>query len=351
MDFTKMRNILFFSVLATVTIVFAFLIKPFFYPIFWAAVIASLFNPVYKKFVLKLKNKNISSLLALTLVIVIIIIPLILIGSLIINEAINLLQAILDNKSGFNETLQNFMKWLETNPLTQKLGVAPDSVRQKVVEVIGMISSYLFTAVKNFTQNSLAFVVMFVIMAYTLFFFLRDGEKFLKKIMYLSPIGDKQEVALYKKFISTSRATLKGTVIVAAIQGALGATLFSLLNIEGALIWGVVMMFFSIIPGLGSFVVWLPVAIIMFILGYVWQAIVIVLVGFLLISTIDNILRPILVGKDTQMHPLLILFSTLGGVVLFGVTGFILGPIITALLISLWDMYEEYYKDGLGNNK
>ena len=350
MDLSKIRNLLFIIFFGVTTIGFIYLLKPFFYPIFWAAVIASLFYPVYKKINAKLKHNNTSSLLTIGLVMIIIIIPVTLLGGLIVKESFGIYDSLSNNQGPIVTTVKNVINWVKNNPITDKFNIDEQQVTTKLIEVAKTITDFIFTAAKNLTQNSVTFLVMFIIMIYTLFFFLKDGEGMLKRLAHISPLGNKHEIIMYKKFTSTARAAMKGTLIVGAIQGFLGALLFYITGIEGALIWGIIMMLFSVIPGLGSFIVWLPAAIVMFIIGNMWQGIVIVVVGTLLISTIDNFIRPILVGKDTQMHPLLILFSTLGGLLFFGISGFIIGPIITAFLMSLWEMYEQYYQEELSKD-
>lgn len=350
MDLSKIRNLLFVVFFGVTTIGFIYLLKPFFYPIFWAAVIASLFYPVYKKINSKLKHNNSSSLLTIVVVMVIIIIPVTLLSSLILKESFNVYSSLANNQGPVVGTVQNVISWVKNNPITDKLNINEQQVTGKLTEIAKTFTDYIFTAAKNLTQNSLTFLIMFIIMIYTLFFFLKDGEGMLKRLAHISPLGNKHELIMYQKFTSTARAAMKGTLIVGAIQGSLGALLFYVTGIEGALIWGIIMMMFSVVPGFGSYIVWLPAALIMFITGNMWQGIVIVAVGALLISTIDNFIRPILIGKDTQMHPLLILFSTLGGLLFFGISGFIIGPIITAFLTSLWEMYEQYYQDELTND-
>ena len=161
---------------------------------------------------------------------------------------------------------------------------------------------------------------------------------------------DKNETLLYNKFTSTARATIRGTLLIGLIQGILGAILFSVTGIQGALIWAIIMTLTAIIPAAGSYIIWLPAGIISLIVGDIWQGVLIMVFGFLVISTIDNFLRPILVGKDTQIHPLLILFSTLGGILVFGISGFLVGPIITSFFLALWEMYAHHYRKELANN-
>jgi predicted PurR-regulated permease PerM len=164
--------------------------------------------------------------------------------------------------------------------------------------------------------------------------------------MHLVPLGNKYEKILYTKFTETAFSALKGTLIIGGIQGLLGGLMFAFLGIQGAAIWGIIMVFLSILPT-GPSLVWLPTAIILLINGQIWQGLTLLFFGLLVISVIDNLLRPILVGKETKLHPLLILFSTLGGIILFGFTGFIIGPILAALVVSMWNIYDDHYKDEL----
>ncbi len=350
MNFAKFKNITFFGALAAITFVFLYLIKPFFYPIFWAAIIAGIFYPIWKKINTKIKYPNISSLLTILIVLIIIIIPVTLLSSLVLKESVTLYASITNNEGPIVNTVKGVFSWIKNNPITDRLHIDEQQVTDKLTEIATLVTNFVLTFAKNVTQNSLTFLIMFIIMLYTLFFFLKDGERMLKKLSHLSPLGDKHEILLYKKFTSTARAVLKGTLIVGAVQGLLTGLLFYIVGIEGTLIWVIISTLFSIIPGFGSYVIWLPAALVMFALGNIWQGFLIIIVGALLISTIDNFLRPILVGNDTQMHPLLILLSTLGGLVVFGISGFIIGPIITALLLSLWEIYEQYYRSELNND-
>ena len=350
MDFSRLRNIVFFGILGIISIVFVYLLRPFALPIFWAAIIASLFYPIYKKLKNTIKLENTSVLITLLLIFIIIVIPLATISSLLIKESIEIYSSINNQKSQLIQSVQDTIVWAQKNSLTQSLNIDENTVITKVTEVAKTVTAYLFTSVKTITQNSVIFFALLLIMFYTLFYFLRDGEKFLQKLMYLSPLGDKSEILLYEKFTATAKAAIKGTLLIGVIQGTLGGLMFWVAGIEGAIIWAVIMILSSIIPGVGASIVWLPAAIVMLILGNTWQGIFMLLFGSLIIGTIDNLLRPIIVGKDVSIHPLLILFSTLGGIALFGISGFVIGPIITALFLTLWEMYAHHYRKELGNN-
>jgi predicted PurR-regulated permease PerM len=149
---------------------------------------------------------------------------------------------------------------------------------------------------------------------------------------------------MLEKFVSVTRATLKGTVLIGLVQGVLGGLAFWVVGIDGAIFWGTVMTVLSIIPGVGGALVWVPAAIILAATGAFWKALGLALFCSLVVGSVDNVLRPILVGRDTRMHELLIFFSTLGGLLAFGVMGFILGPILTALFLTAWEMFGVAFR-------
>jgi predicted PurR-regulated permease PerM len=350
MDFDKIRNYIFLGALGFVSILFFSLFRAFAYPIFWAAVIAAIAYPLYQKLNAFFKHPNLASLVTLSIVTIIILIPLTTIGTLLIKESINLYGVVNNPESPISTTIQKSIDFFKNSSFSQTLKINQPFLNEKISEFAKNGLSAVFTSLTDLTQNSVTFVIMFILMLYTLFYFLRDGENILKKLMHIFPLGDKYEMLLYKKFTSTASATIKGTLLIGGIQGGLGAIAFTVAGIQGALIWGIIMAFFSIIPGVGSSIVWLPTAIILLLTGQIWQGIMIIIVGVLIISTIDNLIRPILVGKDIQMHPALILFSTLGGIAVFGISGFVIGPIIASLFLAFWEIYEAYYRRELTNN-
>ncbi len=350
MDFSKIRNYLFLGLLFIVTIIFLLLLKPFAYPLFWAAVIAGLFYPLYRRLNAWFKHENLSAIITLSAVIVIIIVPLAIIVTLLIKESLILYGTISNNSDQLGNTIHQITNFIKHNSYNKQLRIDEDFWVQKFSEIGQTVLNYIFTFLKDFTQNSLTFIVLFVVMLYTLFFFIRDGEKMLKKLLYLSPLGDRYEIMLYKKFTAAASAIIKGTIIIGGLQGMIGGVVFALSGIQGALIWGIIMTLFSVIPGVGSSIIWLPAALMMFLTGRIWQGTMILVVGTLIISTVDNLLRPLLVGKRLEMHPLFILFSTLGGIILFGISGFMIGPIMAALFLAFWEMYEEYYRNELSHN-
>jgi predicted PurR-regulated permease PerM len=180
-----------------------------------------------------------------------------------------------------------------------------------------------------------------------MYFFLTDGPALLDAALAYVPLAASDKQHMLDRFVSVTRATLKGTVLIGAAQGALAGLAFWAVGIDGAIFWGAVMTVLSIVPGIGGALVWVPAAIILLVTGHVWQGIALGLFCGLVVGSIDNVLRPMLVGRDTQMHELLIFFSTLGGLLVFGAMGFILGPILAALFVTVWEMFRVTFSSEL----
>lgn len=190
-------------------------------------------------------------------------------------------------------------------------------------------------------QGALSFLASLGVMLYLTFFLLRDGTRIGQAIARAVPLRADLRTELVSHFTLVVRATMKGSVVIALIQGMIGGVIFWLLGIEGALLWGLLMGFFSLVPAVGTGIIWVPVAIYLFITGAMWQAAVLVGCGLFVIGLIDNILRPILVGHDTRMPDFVVLIATLAGIDLFGLNGFIIGPVIAALFIAVWKLVAE----------
>jgi predicted PurR-regulated permease PerM len=343
MEMQKIRKNIYLAILMIGTVAFLCLLKPFAYPIFWAAVIAGIFGPLYKGLNRRLKHPNLSTAIILFVVLFVIILPLAAITSVLLAQAIDMYSALKDTDD-IQQKAQGVINLLKGNPYLQKLDLDEKALTEKFYDVSGSISKYIVGYLTDVTQNTLLLLINFVVMLYCLFFFVRDGDKLLRSSFYIFELKDEIGDRLYKRFTSTARATLKGTLIIGLIQGTMGGILFWAVGINSAIVWGVIMILAAMIPGIGCAIIWAPAALILLATGHILEGIVVVTVGSLVISSIDNILRPLLVGKDTQMHPLLIFLSTIGGITVFGVSGFVIGPIITALLATLWEIYEKHYQ-------
>lgn len=341
----KVSTILFYSILGLVGLLFLFIIKPFFFSIFWAAVIAGIFHPVFVYLDQRLPSPSLAAALVMLIVLVMIILPALVIGSLLLAESLDLYNSLDGETVSIRQQVEDIAGKISRNPYLGKLSIDAAVVSGAIGDSAKSIANFIFQSLRDLSQNTVIFMAKFAIMLYTLFYFIRDGKMFVAMLYRLFlPLGDQREKLLFKSFAVTARATLKVTLIIGGIQGVLGGLLFFFLGVKGALTWGVIMVFSSIIPGVGCAIVWAPAGVIMMLLGHFWKGVIILAFGALVISMVDNLLRPLLLVHDVQMHPLLIFLSTLGGIMLFGVSGFVLGPIVTSLLLAFWRMYDDSYQ-------
>lgn len=344
----KSLNVFFFFLvfLAVATAVF-FIFQPFLTAIVAAAILAALFKRPYHFLEHVTRGRRgLSAFLTCLFVIVIIITPLFLVLSLAVSEASNLYRVV-TQESTLEHTIGRMLGVVQSAPYAGMFFDTAAFDQNVIISDIKQLSQNALGLLQAAYQGITHFIFWVFIMFFTLFYFLIDGKKTLRAFMNLSPLKNEHDELLIDKFISISRATLKGTLVIGAIQGLLGGLAFWIAGVPSPAIWGLIMILLSIIPMIGSTIVWLPAGIILLLVGDVWQGIFILSVGVGVISVIDNILRPKLVGKDTQMHPLLIFFATLGGIAFFGLPGFIIGPIIVSLFMALSEIYSIEFRDQL----
>ena len=339
------QSAFFYVILIIASVAFFAIILPFFEPILWAVTLAVLFSPVQRMIYSRLRSRNnLASLMTLFIILFAVIVPTLMLSVAVAREGIALYQSIANGEIDLSVPIswaQN--TWPSLIERAESLGVNIEEIKQKLSSSALQGSQWAVSHIFTVGQNTLRFAIMFVVMLYLLFFFLRDGKSIIDRIIYTLPIGDESEKFLLGKFAEVSRATIKGTLVVGIVQGAIGGIAFSLLGIESAIFWGVVMILLSILPAIGSALVWAPAAIYLITSGMVLQGFILIAVGVFIIGTIDNILRPILVGRDTKMPDYLILLSTLGGIALIGISGFVLGPVIAAFFLAIWTMFANDY--------
>jgi len=239
----------------------------------------------------------------------------------------------------------NVNEWvMQRFPALAKYMPSQEQLLEQVGTAAKTAGTFLVTFASRMTVTTASFLLNLFVMLYAMFFFFKDGHKILERIFYYLPLSDEDETSMLARFTSITRATIKGTLVIGIIQGALGGIAFRVAGIEGAALWGTIMTILSIIPGIGAPLVWVPVVIVLFVNGqYVTATLLLVWCGAV-VATIDNFMRPLLVGRDAQMPDLLILIGTLGGLFLFGPMGFIVGPIICGLFLTVWDIYGTTFK-------
>lgn len=337
----------FFLLLLSVGIAVFFIFEPFLTAIVAAAILTALFKKSYFTFERWTRgHKSLSAFFTCLLVIFVVVGPVFLVLSLAIGEANNLYHT-LGEESSLEKIINQTVERGQSLPYLNIFFDTQTLNQERILSDIRQFSQNSLGLLQAVYQGITSFVFWVFVMFFALYYFLIDGKRMLGHLMSLSPLRDEHDKLLVKKFISISRATLKGTIVVGAIQGFLMGITFWIAGIPSPAIWGLVATLSSIIPMFGAGLVWLPAGIIMLFLGNIWQGVFILAVGTGIISVIDNILRPKLVGNDTQMHPLLVLFATLGGISLFGLTGFIIGPIIVSLFMALGEIYNIEFRDQL----
>lgn len=326
----------YYLLLTLITILFVSLIFNFAAPILWSIVVSIIFYPLYEKLLLMTNKKSLSSMLSLILILLLVIMPSIAVLGLIGNELINFINS--SENYSFEQYFQMIPNESAINQLIAWSGLSINDLIEKADDFLISASKMLYQSVSTISTNVINFFVSLFIFVYLTFFFLRDGEKILQHCMDAFPMKNEDESYLLDQFQKTTRATIKGTVMVALAQGFLGYLTLLLIGINGALIWGAVMALLSIVPAVGTVLVWLPIALVLFLNGEIMDASLLIFSGVFIIGMIDNLLRPILIGKETKMPDYLILLTTIGGISIFGITGFIVGPIIASLFISIWSL-------------
>ena len=331
--------------LALVSIAFIWILLPFYGAVFWAVILGILFAPLQRRLQLKLGwQRNLISLLTLSICLLIAILPVIILSIFLVQEGTAVYRNIESGELDIAGYVAQFKRSLPSylQHLLDRFGMGElNGLREKIIKSAMTGNEFVATQAFSFGQGTFEFIVSFFIMMYLLFFFLRDGAELARKVRMAVPLEENQKRRLQLKFNRVVRATVKGNLVVAITQGALGGLIFWFLDIPSALIWAVLMAFLSLLPAVGAGIIWAPVAAFFLFTGAIWQGVTLALFGVFVIGLVDNVLRPILVGKDTKMPDYMILISTLGGLAIFGLNGFVIGPLIAALFMSSWAIFIE----------
>ncbi|MBN1470170.1 MAG: AI-2E family transporter, partial [Syntrophaceae bacterium] len=277
------QNVSFLILLVLITLFFLYIVKPFFLAVFWAALIAGIFMPLQRVLNKKIKNPNLCAGATLVIILLCLIIPLGLLINLLILEAFDIYKSFGSQGGAWMETLKATLNALSQNTFFAKFNIDQAFILEKSQDIIKAVSGYLINHISDFTQNTIVVIIKFAVMLYALFYFLRDGKKLLESISNHIPVNKRYLETFSHQFFSTAKASLKFTFVIGGLQGFLGGLVFYITGIERALIWGVIMMGLSILPGVGCAFVWVPAGIIMLVLGHVWQGIVILIFGSVII--------------------------------------------------------------------
>ncbi len=335
-----------------ITVGFYQVVEPFIISVLMAAIFAGMTHPLFRWLVKKTRGREVTSAILTVLAIFILIIgPAILFVGMLANEALNVSESV---GPWIQEQAENpgaieiwFGDWARNLPVVGDLIPDREVILAKMGEIAGLIGGFLVSGLASATRGTVNFIFQLCIMLYANYFFLRSGKEALAKIMYLVPLESDQEDRLVSRFVSVTRATLKGTLVIGVIQGTLAGLAFAVAGIDGAIFWGTIMAVLSIIPAVGAAFVWIPAVVYLLATSQILAGVGLLIWCGVVVGSSDNILRPILVGKDTKMPDLLVLLSTLGGIGVYGALGVIIGPIIAALFLTVWELYGEAFRDVL----
>jgi len=331
-----------------ISLIFFAMIRGFLVALLLAAVLSGMAQPLYRRLLRWFRGRRpLASVATLLVVLIVIVVPLVVFLGIVAAEAVQVAQGV---RPWIEQQLREpseLERLLERVPFLETLAPYQDQIAAKLGELAARVGTFLVNSVAATTRGTAVFFFMLFVMLYAMFFFLIDGQRVLNRILYYMPLSPEDESRMVEKFVSVSRATIKGTLVIGIVQGGLAGLAFAVFGIGAAAFWGTVMMVLSIIPGVGTALVWVPAVIYLFAIGRVGAAIGLFIWCAVVVGTVDNLLRPWLVGKDTKMPDLLILLGTLGGLLLFGATGIVIGPIVAALFVTVWEIYGVAFKDYL----
>ena len=313
-----------------------------------AAILAGLSNPLYRQILKLFKgHRAVASAVTMLIVVFVVLLPASAFLTILVGEAISMTGQVVPWVEQQVREPSEIDRWVQGLPYLEQLQPFQDQIIAKLGQLASNVGTFLINSLAATTRGTAIFFFHLFVMLYAMFFFLMDGPKILDKILYYMPLSAEDEQRMVERFVSVTRATIKGTLVIGIVQGGLAGIAFAVVGIDGAVFWGTIMAILSIIPGIGTALVWVPAVVYLVATGHMGAAIGLFIWCAAVVGTVDNVLRPWLVGKDTKMPDLLILLGTLGGLLVFGATGIIIGPIIAALFVTVWDIYGTAFKDVL----
>ena len=344
----KVNKIVLLVLVTAISALFLTMIKQFLMAIFMAGLFSAMVSPIHQWLTPRLGGReNLASILTITGIVFLVLIPLSMLIGVVAAQAVHVGQSVTPWVESFVKEPSALTVYLEKTPYYEEILPYRDMILEKAGQAVGMISNLLIDSLSSMTKMTVNALFNVVIMLYVMFFFLTMGNVLLDKILYYLPLAHHDEERLLQRFTSVAGATMKSTLIIGILQGGLCGLAFYLAGIQGSVFWGTVMAVMSIIPAFGTAIIWGPAVIILAMTGDFTGVIILAVICGAVAGNLDNLLRPRLVGKDTEMHDLFVLFGTLGGIAMFGILGIIIGPIISALFITIWEIYSDAFQEYL----
>jgi predicted PurR-regulated permease PerM len=316
------------------------MLQPFVAVLAWATVLVVAFYPVHRRLLARTKRPSASAALSCLLVVVTILLPVTLIAFALVHElsgfADNLkanVSALLDPNS---PVTGRFLNWLGQYVNVEQLR-SQDFLAERLKGMGGAIAGRTL----GFVGGVVGVVIEIFFVIFTMYYLFRDGNRIVAALPDVFPLERSQSEKILARTREVISASLYGVLVIASIQGFLGGLAFWALGLPSPIVWGVVMTLLSMIPMAGAFIVWVPAALFLVATGHLTKAIILAAWGALVIGTVDNFLRPKLVGEKTKLHELFIFFSVIGGLKVFGVLGIVLGPVVLAVTLALLDVFRQ----------
>jgi len=339
-----------FFALALLVFYFTYvLIAPFFIPLAWAAVLSVLFRPLYRRLLTKLQRPGLTSLTICLLIIVLIIGPITYVGMALVEEVADAVTRVNDlyATGELQRLLHVKLPWLEAvkQNLASYFDVSKVDINELAKDVIDKIGRLVVNKTTEVLTNVTQAVLYFLMMLFATYYLVKDGHTVVAKLRRLIPLPAAQTDMAFHRLRDVIYATMYSGVLIALLQGALGGLLFYVFGIPSALFWGAIMAFLSILPFLGAFIVYIPAGLILILGGSYFKGGAILVLGTVVVSSVDNVLRPYLMAGKTSMHPLVLFFAIAGGVAVFGLLGIVVGPLVAAAFQTLLEVLEQRVSD------
>ncbi len=344
----RFRKAFLLALVIAISAAFLLTLRSFLMTILVAAIFSGLAYPLYTRLRAWVGgNRPVASALTLLLTVVLVVAPLLGILTVVVNQAIRITTTVTPVVERFIKEPTYLDQQLQRIPGIDRVGPYREQILTRAGDIVNALGKFLVGSLSDATRGTVAFVFHAVLALYTMFFLLMDGPRLLRSILDHLPLHDAEKEQMKDRFLAVTRATVKGTIVVGIIQGTMSGLAFWMVGIPDAIFWGVVMVVLSILPLIGGALVWVPACLILLAMGDLLKALLLAAFCSLVVGSVDNILRPRLVGRDTKMHDLVILFSTLGGIITFGPLGFIIGPILAGLFVTSWELFAVSYRTSL----
>jgi predicted PurR-regulated permease PerM len=342
----ELQHASFLIILAVVSLLMAVIVWPFAQPLLWAALAAIMFQPLYRWMLRKMGGRrNPAAIASLLVIFFAVLVPALWLGTLVVQEAVVLIAKLqeqpVDLAVAFDRVYGALPKMAQE--AVDRSGWADmASVQARLQTLLSESAGMIASQAVSIGSGALSFMLAFGVGLYVMFFLLRDGERIGRTLLRTVPVERSISERLAERFLGIVRATIKGSGVVGLVQGALGGITFLIVGLDSALLFGVLMTVFALVPVIGAGAVYVPVGLWLLVTGAVWQGTFVLVVGFFVISSSDNVLRPILVGRDTGIPDWIILITTLGGISFLGFSGIVLGPLVAGLFLASWSILQEY---------